>query len=108
MGNILVRFFYPFTAFGKDRNRQYEVHKADTLPNKKTDVKVSNNDFSKTGSDVDELKIAVAEYRKVQELLTEITEKQFEKAYQQALVLIASGIYNTCIYKSGFHGTCFI
>ena len=91
MGNIIGRLFYRYTTVVKDRKRSYEVN-ADILENNNPSKQAPFfEDLRNIGSDVDEVTIAITDYQRIQELLREVTEKQFEKAYQQAVILLSSG-----------------
>ena len=100
MGNVIGRLFYPFTALPWAKRspafyKSSDTARSDNLDVTSTDAAVINlnqpESFTDIGSGVDTLMITCVDYWKIQILLTEIAEKQFEKAYEQALILKSSG-----------------
>ena len=75
------------------RTRLNEVVVSDTTHENDTSSELApfQEQFSDIGSDVDKTTIKIVDYQVIQDLLREITEKQFEKAYQQAVILLSSG-----------------
>ena len=87
MGNTIGRLLHPFT-FARERitSLAYETF----VPLSKSDKQLHDG-FSDFSSNVDEVTISRADFNKIRQLLTQISEKQFEAAYQQALNLKTSG-----------------
>ena len=95
MGNIIGRLSGNYNNdVVEHRTRLNKVVVSDTTHENDTSSELApfQEQFSDIGSDVDKKTITIGDYCIVQELLREITDKQFEKAYQQAVILLSSGI----------------
>ena len=101
MGNVIGRLFYPFSShhWTKQSSAQYrnnEPPRTGSLEFVNANIASVTldlrEDFADHGSGVDGLVITCLDYWRIQALLRDITEKQFERAYQQAVLLKSSGI----------------
>ena len=103
MGNILGRLSRQYTYDAvKERTRPNKANADDIIhvndiSSKRTPF---SEDFLDVGSDVDKVTITIEDYQGIQELLGGITEKQFEKAYQQAVILLSSGMVKILNFQS--------